>query len=148
VETDVDRIRPGARAAARLATGREVTGEVTFLSRSADPSTRTFRIEATVPNPDLAIRDGQTAEIVIDTGLQKAHLIPQSALTLDDDGTLGVRIVTQERTAGFLPVTVLRDSLDGVFVSGVGERADIIVVGQEYVIDGVPVAPTYREIDR
>ena len=147
-ETDVDRIRPGAQALARLATGREVIGHVTFLSRSADQGTRTFRVEATAPNTDLAIRDGQTAEIIIETGTQSAHLVPQSALTLDNDGTLGVRIVTDQHTAGFLPVTVLRDSANGVFVSGLGENANIIVVGQEYVTDGVSVAPTYRETDQ
>ncbi len=146
VETDVDKIRPGARALARLATGREVVGQVTFLSRSADQSTRTFRVEATAPNPELTIRDGQTAEISIEAGTQTAHLIPQSALTLDDSGALGVRIVTDQRIVGFLPVTVQRDSLDGVFVSGLGEKANIIVIGQEYVTNGVPVNPTYREI--
>ena len=146
VETEIDRIRLGAPAAARLATGRETVGQVTFLSRSADPSTRTFRVEATVPNSDLAIRDGQTAEIAVESGMRKAHLIPQSALTLDDDGELGVRIVTSQRTAGFRPVTVLRDSLDGVFVTGLDETAEIIVVGQEYVTEGVPVEPTYQEV--
>jgi multidrug efflux system membrane fusion protein len=40
---------------------------VTFLSRSADEQTRTFRVEITVPNPDVTIRDGQTADILIQT---------------------------------------------------------------------------------
>ncbi len=148
VETDVDKISLGARTAARLTTGREVVGRLTFLSRSADPSTRTFRVEATAPNSDLSIRDGQTAEISVEAGVRTAHLVPQSALTLDDTGSLGVRIVTDQRTARFFPVTVLRDSLEGVFVSGLDKEADIIVVGQEYVIDGVPVAPAYREVSQ
>ncbi|HMO08018.1 MAG TPA: HlyD family efflux transporter periplasmic adaptor subunit, partial [Paracoccaceae bacterium] len=36
-ETDVDKIEVGAMAGARLVSGREVVGRVTFLSRSADP---------------------------------------------------------------------------------------------------------------
>ena len=36
-----------------------------------------------------------------------AHLVPQSSLTLDDDGRLGVRTVDADSTARFLPVTVL-----------------------------------------
>jgi multidrug efflux system membrane fusion protein len=40
---------------------------------------------------------------------------------------------------------VLRDTVDGMFVSGLPDAADIIVVGQEFVTDGVAVAPTYRE---
>ncbi|MCY3997111.1 MAG: efflux RND transporter periplasmic adaptor subunit [Rhodobacter sp.] len=145
VETDIDKIRTGSRAGARLATGLDIAGQVTFISRSADPRTRTFRIEATVPNPDLAIRDGQTAEIAIEAGTRRAHLVPQSALTLNDDGALGVRLVNDRLAASFFPVTVLRDSPDGVFVGGLDEVASVIVVGQEYVTDGVPVIPTYRE---
>ncbi len=144
-ETEVDKVDPGATAGARLATGREVLGEVTFLSRSADPQTRTFRVEVQVPNADLAIRDGQTVEIGIQAEGRSAHLIPQSALTLDDEGALGVRTVGEDQLAGFVPVTVLRDTTEGIYVSGLPERADIIVVGQEFVTDGVPVAPTYRE---
>ena len=72
------------------------------------------------------------------------RLLPQSALTLDDDGRLGVRTVSDGRAA-FVPVSVVRDTTDGVWVSGLDATAEIIVVGQEYVTDGVPVAPTLRE---
>jgi multidrug efflux system membrane fusion protein len=144
-ETEVDRIEVGARAGARLVTGRELTGEVTFLSRSADPTTRTFRVEITVPNPDLSVRDGQTAEILVEADGAMAHLLPQSALTLDDDGTLGVRTVTQENAARFVPVTLLRDTINGVWVAGLPDEVAVIVLGQEYVTDGVPVEVTWRE---
>ena len=39
-ELQVARLTEGARAGARLAGGREVVGEVTFIARSADPQTR------------------------------------------------------------------------------------------------------------
>ena len=145
-ETEVDRVTPGARAGARLAAGgREVIGEVTFLSRSADPQTRTFRVEITVPNGDLSIRDGQTVEIGIEAAGAKAHLLPQSALTLDDDGTLGVRIVGAENMAEFVPVDVMRDTAQGIWLTGLPDQADVIIIGQEYEVTGVPVAPTYQE---
>ena len=144
-EAELDLIETGARAGARLTSGQEVAGTVSFLSRSGDETTRTFRLEITVPNPDLAIRDGQTADILVEAEGQRAHLVPQSALTLDDDGTLGVRTVAEDGTARFLAVTLLRDSPAGVFVGGLPETVDIILVGQEYVIDGVPVRPTWQE---
>lgn len=144
-ETEVDRITPDAMAGARLATGQEVTGRVTFISRSADPMTRTFRVDIDVPNADLAIRDGQTAEIAIAAQGTRAHLLPQSALTLNDDGALGVRLVGADQQAVFAPVSLLRDTAQGVWVSGLDDKVDVIVVGQEYVTDGVPVIPTYRE---
>lgn len=144
-ETEVNRVNVGALAGARLASGQEIGGRVTFLSRSADETTRTFRVEIEVANADLAIRDGQTAEMLIASDGFLAHLMPQSALTLDDDGTLGVRTVTADSRALFVPVTVLRDTIDGVWLGGLPEQADVIVMGQEYVIDGVPVDVTYRE---
>ncbi|MXQ07000.1 efflux RND transporter periplasmic adaptor subunit [Alphaproteobacteria bacterium GH1-50] len=143
-EAMVDRVELGALAGARLTSGREIVGRVTFISRSADENTRTFRVDIEVPNSDLSIRDGQTAEIVIQSDGEVAHLLPQSALTLNDEGTLGVRVVADARAA-FQPVSVLRDTIDGIWVSGLNETAEVIVVGQEFVTEGVPLTVTYRE---
>lgn len=144
-ETEVSNVEIGALAGARLASGDEVRGNVTFISRAADPATRTFRIEVEVPNPDLKIRDGQTAEIIIAAEGEQAHLLPQSALTLNDEGIIGVRIVTAESEAKFVPVDTLRDTVDGIWLAGLPETADVIVIGQEYVISGVPVEASYQE---
>ncbi|MDX8349597.1 efflux RND transporter periplasmic adaptor subunit [Cognatiyoonia sp. IB215446] len=144
-ELDVRKITVGAIAGARIADGREVQGLVTFLSRSSDELTRTFRVEVTIPNQDLAISDGQTAEIIVASEGQMAHLIPQSALTLDDDGVLGVRTVDADNTAKFMAVTLLRDTAQGVWVTDLPDALDIITIGQEFVVDGVAVAPTFQE---
>ena len=74
-----------------------------------------------------------------------AHLLPASVLTLNDDGTLGIRSVTSDSTAAFLPVTLLRDTREGVWLAGLPETVDVITLGQEYVENGVRVIPTYRE---
>jgi len=144
-EAEVDRVTTGAEATARLVSGPELAGKVSFVSRSADPETRTFRVEVRVPNPDGSIREGQTAEIEVDTGRVAAHLVPSSALTLDDEGRLGVRLVTADKTARFAPVRVLRDTPDGVWLAGLPETARVITIGQQFVTDGAPVAASYRE---
>ncbi len=143
-EQDIARIRLGAIAGARLVDGTRVSGVVTFLSRSADLNTRTFRVEVEIANPDQMIRDGATAEIFISFADQRAHLLPQSALTLDDNGALGIRAVVGGK-ARFFPVKVIRDSVDGVWLSGLPDRIDVIVVGQEYVIDGRRVTVSYEK---
>jgi multidrug efflux system membrane fusion protein len=143
-EAELDKITVGARAGARLASGREVVGEVIFLSRSGDETTRTFRLEIEVSNTDLSIRDGQTADILVQADGQSAHLLPQSSLTLDDDGRIGVRTIGDGNVARFVPVTIIRDTVEGVWVAGLDPVVDIIVVGQEYVVDGVRVEPTFR----
>lgn len=144
-ETAIDAVELGAGAQARLSSGRDVTGFVTFIARSADPQTRTFRVEISARNDDLAIRDGLTANIAIQADGVKAHVIPASSLTLDDGGNMGVRVVGDGDIVGFYPVSIERDTPQGVVVSGLPERASIITVGQEFVTEGVKVAIGKRE---
>ena len=145
-ETERDRVTVGARAGARLLDGTEVSGNVTFLSRSADKLTRTFRVELEIPNADMTIAYGQTADILIASDGKAAHLIPQSSLTLNDSGALGVRTILADNATKFVEISLLRDTPNGVWVSGLDPEVSIIVVGQEYVIDGIVVDPTYREL--
>lgn len=144
-ETLVDSIQIGADAQARLSSGRDVRGQVIFLSRSADQATRTFLVEVTAANPDLAIRDGQSADISISAQGAKAHKIPASALTLDNEGTMGVRLVDDTDTVFFAPVRLLRDTPDGVVITGLPDTARVIIVGQEFVTEGVKVTVTEAE---
>lgn len=143
-ELQVGRIEVGSRAGARLPDGTEVVGTVSFVSRSADELTRTFRVEITVPNADGSIRDGLTSEILVALDGDKGHLLPHSALTLDDAGRLGVRIA-KDNVARFRPVTVLRDTSEGIWVAGLDASADVIVVGQEFVVDGRAISVTLAE---
>ncbi len=146
-EAQIGLIADNALAGGRLISGREVMGNVTFLSRSADLVTRTFRAEITVDNTDLSIRDGETVEIGIALDSVLGHKLPQSVLTLDDDGRLGVRIADQN-VAHFVAVEVLRDAPDAVWLGGLPDQADVIIVGQEFVIDGSPLKVSYTESDK
>ena len=142
-ERDVNRIAVGAQAGGRLISGEQVVGAVDFVGRSADPLTRTFRVEVVVDNADGTLRDGSTAEILISLAGVQAHLLPQTALTLDDTGALGVRTVVED-AARFVPVSIIRDDVSGVWVTGLPPTADVIVVGQEFVSDGRAVTVTLQ----
>ena len=142
-ERDVDRLSVGAPARARLVTGRTVEGAIRFVARSADAETRTYRVEVAAPNPNLDIRDGMTAEILIGLDSAPAHFAPQSALTLDDSGRLGVRLVDEDGAARFAPAEILADAPDGVWLGGLPAEAAIIVVGQEFVGEGRMVDARY-----
>lgn len=144
-ETQVTRVEPGAPARAILSSGVEVTGKVSFLSRASDPTTRTFRVEVQVSNTDLALSDGQTAEIIIAAEGKHAHLLPQSALTLDNTGQLGVRIVEAGDRVGFRAVTMLRDTPEGVWLTGLEDETNVIIIGQDFVTEGVRVAASYQD---
>lgn len=140
-ETEVGRLSPGMAARARLVSGERAEGRITFVARTADLDTRTFRVEITAPNPGGAMRDGVTAEIEIPLEGAEAHLVPQASLTLDDAGRLGVRTVVDGR-ARFRPATILREEPRGLWLLGLPPEAEIIYVGQEFVSDGRAVSAT------
>ncbi|MEM9230256.1 MAG: efflux RND transporter periplasmic adaptor subunit [Pseudomonadota bacterium] len=143
-EQDVERLDFGAPAGARLITGQVLSGQVSFLSRSADEVTRTFRVEIQVPNEDQSIRDGVTAEIMIGLDGDTGHLVPHSSLALNDAGELGIR-AHEDGITRFMPISVIRDDAEGIWVGGLPETVDVIVVGQDFVRDGRKITVTYQE---
>jgi membrane fusion protein, multidrug efflux system len=140
-ERDVDRIKVGDKGHARLVTGEQFDGTIRFVSKVAEAETRTFRIELEVPNPDGHVPDGLTADVVVPLGTVMAHQISPSVLALADDGTIGVKIVDGNDIVRFIPITIVADRPDGIWVAGMPETANLITVGQDYVADGETVKP-------
>lgn len=144
-EAQVDRLEQDAPAGARLASGREVMGTVSFIARSADAQTRTFRVDVTIPNPDGRIRDGQSADIIVQAQDQTGHLLPSSALTLNDTGELGLRLVDDAGLVSFAPAQILRDSAEGIWLAGLPDEIGAITVGQEFTREGARVHVTWDD---
>ncbi len=135
-EKNIGSIEPGDRVEVDLITGEKLTGTVSFIGRSPDASTRTYPVEVTVENPGEDIRAGLTAEMKVPVGKELAHLISPASLVLNDEGTIGVRIVDDDNVVRFKPVEVVSEGPDGVWVKGLPEKAKIITVGQEEVFEG------------
>ena len=132
----VDRFKPGGPATARLSTGVEVTGAITFVGRLSDPATRTYAFEVQIDNPDNRIPSGVTATIEVPTGRVTAQQVPPSVLALNDDGQLGVRAVDDDGVVEFHIIDVVNEDDYGVWVTGLPEVATVITVGQELVVHG------------
>ncbi len=143
-EGEVASLRVGAKASIVLAGGKRVEGVVRYVAGAADAATRTFEVAAEFPNPDFSVRDGLTAEISIPLGAATGFKLPQSALTLDSAGRIGVMTV-QEGAARFAPVTILRDNAEGVWVEGLPASPKVITVGQNFVSSGAPVTAVTPE---
>lgn len=137
-EARIGLARLGLEATITTVVGDNVSGKVSYISSTADPSTRSFLIEIEIPNADGKVRDGVTAEATVSVGTAPAHLLPQSVLTLSDNGEIGVRAVEDSKVA-FYPVTILQDTRNGVWVSGLPPRIDVITIGQESVQVGQTV---------
>ncbi|MET3926114.1 efflux RND transporter periplasmic adaptor subunit [Devosia sp. 2618] len=128
----------GLDAAITTVTGTKVAGKVTFISAVADNATRSFPVEIEFANNDLSVRDGVSAQAVVTLGNTLGHLLPQSVLTLDEKGTLGVRTVEDGKVA-FHAITIVSDTRDGVWVTGLPTTSEVITVGQENVSAGQAV---------
>src|SRR5580698_4294491 len=71
-EREVGQLREGDPASATLVTGETVQGKVRFVGSKSDDTTRTFRVEVELPNPDAKLRDGVTADMHIPVSRVKA----------------------------------------------------------------------------
>jgi len=134
--------RLGLDATIKTVSGQTAEGKVTFLATTADPGTRSFPVEIEIANPDGRLLDGITAEATVNLGTAPAHLLPQSALTLDDAGVIGVRAVGADNRVVFYPLTIVQDSREGIWVTGMPPSVDVITVGQDFVQAGQLVTPT------
>ncbi|HEX3672968.1 MAG TPA: efflux RND transporter periplasmic adaptor subunit [Rhizomicrobium sp.] len=135
-EHDVGGLKVGDPATAVLVTGQTVEGKIRFIAERADTATRTFRLEVELPNPDAKLRDGVSADIKIPVKQVMAQKISSGILVLDDNGVYGVRIVDDRNIVHFMPVQIVSDDPDGMWVSGLPDKVTVITVGQQFVSDG------------
>ena len=135
-EFDVNKVSVGTNAIIEDSNGIKKNGTITFISPSAEISTRTFEITIEASNKDLTYKSGITTKIIIKGSELKAHKIPPSILTLLDDGTVGVKAVNKENNVVFYPTKTIKDTIDGMWVSGLPESVNLIISGQEYISIG------------
>ena len=138
-EYDINKVRINQKVNLELVTGQSINGELTFVSKSASPDTRTFQVESQIENLDGLIKDGLTANMTIEIDKVKAHKISPSILLLNDEGKLGIRIVTKGNIAKFVEIIILEDSEEGLWITGISEKVEIIIQGQGFVEDGQEV---------
>jgi len=132
-------ISVGETAEIRLVTGQTASGKVRYVSKSASPTTRTYRIEVEIPNSTGTIPDGITAEVSIPLAPVNATKLPRSALTFSSGGDIGVRHVNAQGVVAFAPVNVIEDEQTQMWVTGVPAGAKVIVKGQDFVREGQTV---------
>lgn len=150
-------IRAGLSLSARVDTyaDRTFDGEVTAIEPSVSESTRTFKAQATLENPDRELRPGMFGRVTLDLGEPRNLLVvPQSAIQFDpygnsvyviredDEGDLRAQrrfIRTGERRGDLIAVTDGLELGDRVATSGLLKlRNDALVK----INDAESVQPT------
>lgn len=144
-EADVGHVTEGAAATVRIpALDASFVGRVSLIGVVADPTTRSYAVEVSVPNPARRLRAGMVAEATITTGqTTTATMVPASAVVHDggvngttivylldrDDARVHARRVTTGPAHG--------DSLE--ITSGIAANDRVVVAGQQRLRDGVRV---------
>ncbi len=69
--------------------GQNFRGKVTTIDSAIDPNTRNVEIEATIPNPKLALTPGMYTYVTVTTGEMKNYLtLPQAAISFNSYGDI------------------------------------------------------------
>lgn len=140
-ERQLGGVNVGDSATVKLVTGQTAEGMVRFIAPTASQQTRTYRVDVAIANPHLAIPDGVTCEVMLRLAPAEAVRVPRSALTFSGAGQLGVRTVDAGGKVAFVPVAIVEDGLNQLWLAGVPDGAKVIVQGQDFVKEGEIVEP-------
>ncbi len=121
--------------------GAAVNGTLSFIDNAVDSSTGTIRLMATFANADRALWPGQYVDIALELSTDVGALVvPARAVqtgqqgdfvfVVRDDGTVTLRAVTVQRTAG----------ADTLLAEGVTEGETVVTDGQLRLVDGAAVS--------
>lgn len=138
-ENEVLQIAEGQSAKLRFAGGAMREGVVTYVAPAADTESRTFQVNVEVENGQSPLPAGLTAQVEISVSSKAAYNFKPSSMTLNDAGDVGVKIVNADNKIEFIPIKVIDDSTDSVWVTGLQGRVRVVTVGQDFVVPGQTV---------
>jgi RND family efflux transporter MFP subunit len=147
-EEDVPFIKTGGDVQIKLqATGKTISGKIIRFTRELATSTRTMLAEVDVPNPDLTLSTGMTAEAIIVLQAQENALTAPAGAVLKGNGQPYVLMVDSDNRVKRVPVTLGIQGSDRVqIIGGLTEHQSVIVSGQSNYQAGQIVRPKLSTI--
>jgi len=137
-EHEIVDIRKGQRAEVRVDAypNRVFEGKVTLVNMAADPLSKTFMVQVTVPNPDFALRPGLFARVTIHSLVHRQALLVPSKAVLEGD----IVFVAQGDKAVERRVrTGIRQGDKVEILEGLQQGERVIVEGNYGLEDGAPI---------
>ncbi len=143
-ETRLAQLANGVRIVARTAAfpDRTFEGTISQVDSRIDPTTRTVRVRALLPNPGEIIRAGMLMTVQVQSNPRQALAVPEIAVLDQIDGAYVYRVRTAEGGASAEQVRVRVGQRSGgmaEILEGIGEGDQIIVEGVQSVRPGQPV---------
>ncbi|MHB8069786.1 MAG: efflux RND transporter periplasmic adaptor subunit, partial [Desulfobaccales bacterium] len=118
--------------------GREFRGLVTAISPSADPKSRVFDVEITIPNPQQELKVGMIAAVAVPTGLapHAATVVPLTAIVRSKVNPEGYALFVVEEKDG-KQLARFRDNIElGEVYGNVITVARGVKVGEPVIVTG------------
>ena len=139
VAQDLGRIKPGARAVVRAASGAEIAGKVRTVAPSVDPQTRIALVYVDLPpslSSDMPLKAGMFASGRFELGASNALTVPQQAVAVRDGFSYVFRLNPDSRVSQ-VKVNLGRRLGERVeVVSGLNADMAIVVQGAGFLNDG------------
>jgi membrane fusion protein (multidrug efflux system) len=143
-ETRLAQLANGVRIVARTAAfpDRTFEGTISQVDSRIDPTTRTVRVRALLPNPGETIRPGMLMTVQVQSNPRQALAVPEIAVLDQIDGAYIYRVRTAEGGASAEQVRVQVGQRSGgmaEILEGVAEGDQVIIEGVQNVRPGQPV---------
>ena len=131
----INLLKMGQAVSATLLSGEKISGKISYIASRSDLKSSTFRIEAEFANPDFKLFSGISAELSIPLYSVEAIYVSPSALAMDAQGSLGIKLVEDDMVI-FKSINLVETDNDGAWLSGFSTPVDIITLGQGFVRAG------------
>jgi multidrug efflux system membrane fusion protein len=144
-DTVLETLRLGSTQtiAAEALHGRELRGSITRISPVADPKSRVFEVEVTIPNADLELKAGMIASLNLAGGraVEPVAVLPLTAVVRAPAGKTGARFavfVVDEQPAAHIREVELGEFLGNLIPikSGLAAGERVVVMGATLLSDG------------
>lgn len=147
-EQQVARLAVGQLAEVRLLKGQKLQGKIRYIASVGADSTNTFKIEVEIANTPTdnkaQLFAGLSSELTIALEELSAIKISPALLALDEQGNIGVKSV-KDAIVQFTPIDIVKSESDGIWLTGLGDQADIIILGQGFVRAGDKVEAIFAD---
>lgn len=143
-ETQISRVAQGVEIVARTAAypDRTFTGTIANVDSRIDPTTRTVRVRAMLPNTDEVLRPGMLLTVEVRSNPREGLAIPEIAILDQADGAFVYRVVAREGGQAAELVRINTGQRAGGMaevLSGLNAGDRVITEGVQTVRPGQPV---------
>ncbi len=127
-ENKIQYIHKDQQAYVVLDDGRTVNGRIISVSSIANTDTKTFAVKIEIDNTELKLVSGISvyANIPIETVM--AHLVPLSAITIDDNGNVIMKYIKNDKVQSS-NIEIIAEEKTGIWVTNLPDKANIVVLG-------------------